>query len=424
MDSAARCSNCDAGYNAPILHMVQSLPRRLPFLLFLFLLLTLGRSSWAGDWSAPQGQLAQKLVAVTGPGAVAVDFSNRSSLSKDDFDAIRRGLLTELAALGLRFVQAEQAAARVHIFLSENLASYVWVAEIRAGAGEASVVMVSLPRPESAGSAPGPTQLTIRKTLLWSQPERILDAAVIEGSPPHLLVLGATGVSLYKLQDSRWQPEQVFPLTHSRPWPRDLRGRLALRKGHLFDAYLPGVFCQSLSSSNMSCRESDDPWPVGTELFSLNGFFASARNFFPGALTPGIGKQTAAPAFYSAAPLPREKYVLWLVAAVDGQVHVLDGIRDQAMSGTGWGSDIATVRSSCGLGWQVLATRAGSGSDDMVQAFEVADREPAAASSPLEFDGAVTAMWTEASGTAAIAVSRNSKTGKYDVYRLAMACGQ
>jgi hypothetical protein len=418
----------NAVYNSRVPYMVNPYPRCLrTSVLLLALFLVISNSNLcASNWSAPQGQLAQKIAGVTGPGAVAVDFSNRSSLSKNDFDEVRRGMLTELAALGIRFVKAEQAAATVQVTLSENLESYVWIAEIRQGAGESSVMMVSLPRPESTNTTREGTALTLRKTLLWSQQDRILDAAVIEGNPSHLLVLDPTQAALYKLQDGRWQPEQSLPIAHARPWPRDLHGRLVLQKDHLFDAYLPGVFCQSSITAplGLNCRESDDPWPLGTDQLSLSAFFTPARNFFPGVLVPGVGKQTTAPAFHSAAPLPRDKYVLWLFAAVDGQIHLLDGIRDQVLAKSGWGSDVVTVKTNCGLGWQVLATRAGDSSTDVVRAFEMADREPTPVSQPVEFNGGITALWTDASGSGAIAVSRNSETGVYEAYRLAIACSQ
>jgi len=413
----------NAGYNSRVPQMAKSSLRCIALLLAIF---ALSKFVLANNWSAPESQLAQKIAAVTGPGAVAVDFSNRSSLNKNDFDEIRRGLLTELAALGVRFVKPEQAAATVQISLSENLESYVWIAEIWQGAGESSAVMVSLPRPESASITREGTALTLRKTLLWSQRDRILDAALIEGSPSHLLVLDPNQAALYKLQDGRWQIEQFLAIAHARPWPRDMRGRLVLRKDHLFDTYLPGVFCQSSPTAplGLHCRESDDPWPLGTDPLNLSAFFTPARNFFPGVLVPGVGKQTTAPAFYSAAPLPRDKYVLWLFAAVDGQLHLLDGIRDQVLAKSGWGSDVATIKTTCGSGWQVLATRAGDSSSDVVRAFEMADREPTPASQPVEFNGAITALWTDAGGSAAIAVSRNSETGAYEAYRLTIACGQ
>jgi hypothetical protein len=45
-------------------------------------------------------------------------------------------------------------------------------------------------------------------------------------------------------------------------------------------------------------------------------------------------------------------------------------------------------------------------------------------SQPLEFAGGVTALWTEAKGGSAIAVSKNAETGNYEAFRLAITCGQ
>ena len=130
----------------------------------------------------------------------------------------------------MRFVPPEQAAASVRVTLSEDLQSYVWVAEIRQGANAPSVVMVSLPRSALLSVEPEAAAMVLRRIPLWSQPERILDVAVIEGNPARMLVLDGNGVRLYRFQDNRWQSEQSLPIAHSRPWPRDLRGRLVAAK--------------------------------------------------------------------------------------------------------------------------------------------------------------------------------------------------
>ena len=91
----------------------------------------------AADWSGPEQQLARKIVAVTGPGAVALTVENRSSLGRrDSDDRAKRIAQLRSKGSGIRFVKAEQAAATVAISLSENPTSYVWVAEIHQGAGE------------------------------------------------------------------------------------------------------------------------------------------------------------------------------------------------------------------------------------------------------------------------------------------------
>jgi hypothetical protein len=90
----------------------------------------------------------------------------------------------------------------------------------------------------------------------------------------------------------------------------------------------------------------------------------------------------------------------------------------------GWGSDIAGVRSSCGSGWQVLATGTGEGPNDSVQAFEVVGREPVAVSAPLDVRGVITGLWTESGGTGAVAVAHNFETGRYEAFRLILNCGR
>ncbi len=421
--------------------------------LLVLVLLGMTIAARAADWSAPEQQLARKIVAVTGPGAVALTVENRSSLGKRENEIIQNGLRSALESAGIRFVKEEQAAATVAISLSENPAAYVWVAEIRQGAGEVAVVMVSAPRAEGATAMRESVPLSLRKIPLWAQGDPILDVAVLEEGtgPTHIAVLDPEKVSLYRMQGGKWQQEQTLAIVHARPWPRDLRGRLIPARDHLLDVYLPGVICRSTAALplTLNCRESDDPWPLlsgplvsgtnggGLSVFpsaglgsgastlvpQMSAFFAPTRNFFTGALTPGVGKFTTVSKFYSAALLPREKYTLWIFATTDGQVHMVDGVNDQAAR-FGWGSDVATVKTACGAGWQVLATGSGDGTGDSVRAYEFPDRDPVAVSAAMDFPGPVAALWTEARGDTSVAVVRNRETGNYEAFRLALACSQ
>ena len=170
-----------------------------------FVVLALAIATHAADWSGPEQQLARKIVAVTGPGAVALTVENRSSLGKRDSEIIQNGLRALSKGLGIRFVKAEQSAATVAIFLSENPTSYVWVAEIRQGAGEAAVVMVSAPRPAGATASHESVPLSLRKISLWTQDDPILDVAVLEenSAPTRIAVLDAEKVSFYRLQGGK-----------------------------------------------------------------------------------------------------------------------------------------------------------------------------------------------------------------------------
>jgi len=425
-------------------------------------LLGLAVAAKAADWSGPEQQLARKIVAVTGPGTVSLTAENRSSLGKRDNEVIQNGLRSALEGLGIRCTRSEitksQAAASeavtaVKISLSENPLSYVWVAEIRQGAGDPVVVMVTAPRPEGSTTIHESVPLSVRKMSLFAQDDRILDVAVLEENamPTRIAVLDAEKVALYRLQAGKWQPEQALGIVHGRPWPRDLRGRLIPAKDHLLDVYLPGVLCRSGASAplTLSCRESDDPWPLvpgplapaalsGGNVAGSTGagsasattppvgaFYAATRNFFTGALTAPVGTITTVPKFYSAAFLPRDKSALWLFAATDGRVHLIDGISDQTTR-LDWGSDLASVKTACGAGWQVLATSSEEGNGDSVRAYEFPDRDPVAVSAAVDFPGGgdVTALWTEAKGDTAIAVVRDRETGSYEAFRLAVACSQ
>ncbi|HEX4425782.1 MAG TPA: hypothetical protein VH079_10310, partial [Terriglobales bacterium] len=165
---------------------------------------------WGTDWKAPQEQLAEKIIAVTGPGAISLEVTNRSSLSHADVDRIRQGLSAQLASLGARFVNPDQANATVQVSLSENIQNYVWLAEIHQGTNEPSVVMITTPRSDSLASTQDVSAMAIHKTLLWSQDSRILDVAILSGNPQQMLVLDQDNVSLYKFENNRWQIEQTL----------------------------------------------------------------------------------------------------------------------------------------------------------------------------------------------------------------------
>jgi hypothetical protein len=425
-------------------------PRLLRVALLLSLLpLGLRMKASAADWNSPEQNLARKIVAVTGPGAVAVTFDNRSSLSQRDAEIVENGLRSALEAMGLHFVNENQAAANVKISLSENLTSYVWIAQIQQGTGDSAVVMISTLRPEGPLGARDSVPLSLRKILLWKQSNRILDIAVLEEgqTPTHIAVLDPENVSLYRLQSGKWQQEQALPIAHDHPWPKDLRGRLIPAQDHLLDVYLPGVFCSTASSLplTLNCHGSDDPWPLiagtlngeklsvfpsaglangaSTVVPQMKAFFAPTRNFFTGVLTPTLGKFATVPKFYSAALLPRDRYTLWFLATTAGQVHMIDGMSDRAVN-WGWGSDLASVKTACGAGWQVLAAGAGDQSGDSIRAYEFPDRDPVAVSEEVSFPGPITALWAEARADTAVAVVQDRETGIYEAFRLAMACDQ
>src|ERR1700690_21417 len=413
-----------AVYNSRNPRMLFS-PSRLRWVCGLLFLVT--QFAHATDWRRPEAQLVEKIAAITGPGVIALEVTNRSSIISSEAEQIRRDLTDALANSGVRIAEPDQAAATVRVTLSESLQNYVWVAEIQQSANDASIAIVSAPRrPDSAIKAPSALPLTLHATPLISQPYPILDAAILEGNPRRMLALGENAVTVYEFRDGHWMQGQPLAVNHDPPFPRDIRGRIILRKDHLFDAYLPGLICRSTNNSPLAlnCLHSDDPWPLQTEEFGVSAFFAPARNFFTGALVPGIGQQKSAPAFYSSAALARGKYALWIFSGVDGQIHLLDGMTQQIAGNAHWGSDLTGIHAACRQDWQALATAAGNGNDDSVQAFEFPDREAVPVSQALELNGTITALWTSRGGDSAIAIFHDSDSGNYEAVQLTLTCGQ
>jgi len=426
---------------------------RLEFRTYFWLisfLLFLPSSLLASNLVETASQLADRIASATGPGSVVLEVTNRSSLDDKTVGEARSALQAGLRARGVHVVAADQAMGRVNVVLSESLREFVWCANIAIGTDPPRVVLASWPRSGNA-ALPATLPVRLRTTMLFSQELPILDVALIDSSTAamesgvssssRLLVLDATRVAVYARQSGRWEPEASLPIAAPRAFPRDLRGRLLLRRDHLFDAYLPGTFCRSSASVPLAitCSASDDPWPLtfspqpATPFAAdengpgaVRAFYAPSRNFFTGALSPGIGKISTVPSFYSAAALPRSSYTLWAVAAVDGSVHLIDGVTDQAIRAARWGSDLAAVRSSCGAGTQLFvsgdsASQAEAGRDSL-RAFEIPDREPAAVSAALEFSGSITALWSDAALTSAIAIVKRADTGWYEANRVVVTC--
>ena len=400
---------------------------------FLLATLFLPFSLCASGLGDTARQLAHKIAAASGPGAFALEVTNRSSLDDKSVHEVRSALEAELHVEGVQTAKAEQSMGTVEVVLSESLREYVWTAEIVIGSDEKKVALVSMPRPSTGTPFTAALPIVLKTTLLFEQEQPMLDAALVEmpgGS--RLIVLDDGMVAIYHHQGvnpgGRWEIEASLPIAHSRTFPRDLRGRLLLRRDHLFDVYLPGTFCRTNSIAvaplTVTCNDSDDPWPLTPEDGGVRAFFASARNFFTGALSPAIGKVSNVPSFYSAAALPRSSYTLWAFAAVDGTLHLVDGMTDQAIRGVKWGSDLAAVHSSCGTGIQVLVSEGGDTERDGLRAFEIPDRDPVAASSAVEFDGrgAIVALWPESSGNSATAIVRRKDTGWYEAYRVSISC--
>lgn len=409
----AEDSRSRAGYNPG-----QSMAtiQRITFT-FIFVCLAILPAFAAENWDAPAAEASRRIVALAGYGPLSFEVRNASSIPDEQVKTIRQLIENNLRAQRVELRSAAQGYATVRVTLSENYLGWVWIVET-AAAADPKASIFSVPRESSAASPNG--SMTLRRTILFAGKDEILDAASLSKNGEHVVVLSPSFILVYKADAATrtWTLEQSWSVPHE-TYPRDLRGRLQMSGDGEFTAYLPGIRCQgkALQQEQAQCTNSDDPWWLSG---STHAFFNSARNHFTGVL-PGLPRTL--PPFYSAVPWKR-KSDQWLVSTIDGQINLLDGTTLRAVGGTrDWGSDIAAVRSGCGAGSQVLATAAGSGSNDSIRAFDIPDTEAIGVSAPLVFEGNITTLWTKPPGDSAVAVVRTA-AGTYEAYSVSVACSQ
>ena len=375
----------------------------------------------AQEWDAPARELTEKIVAhAQSRSSLSLAVKNISSLPPSRVAEVQRALESELRHRGVSLVEPERAMEQARVTLSENTSGYLWVAEI--GHDDSwEVVMVRVPA--LAPTERAPAALALRRMTLWSQPEAMLD--VVSTADGGLLLLGRDSVSLYRVQDRKWQLAGSVPLTHSRRWPRDLHGRLVIQADGSFRAYLPGVQCTGTTQPqlNLACQGSDDPWPLSPE---VNAFFSGRRNFLTGAVRLAHGSEAGdLGPFYSAAIYAQGERGFWIVAFNDGGAKLINAQGDVVAAFNGWGSDLAGITSDCGAGWQVLATRATDSTlPDSLTAYEIVNRDAVEAAPPMEFAGPVTALWNAADGRSATAIVHNLRTGDYEAFSVSAVCGR
>ncbi len=462
----------------------------------------------ADVWNDSAGALAAKILEhVTTGNALALSVKSISTLGDDEVAQVRRMLRAQLRGRGARLTASKQANADVQVTLSENSEGYLWIAEIRdhsssgASAADATsaVVMVSVARANPSERHPDAEPLSIRKTRVYQQPDPMLDVALLDNpsavptgspafaaAPARILVLGLESVFLYEDVDvpeaggkseKQWRFKQSAPITRTRSWPRDARGRIIIRTASLFDLYLPGTKCAGGLDPALSleCHESDDPWPLFAVMKDDNNpgtsvgpaaYFTADRNYFDGRVRLDDGHEVTLAPFLAIMSVPTNAASRagmpvtlarvpagvttnnagakpgatdasagtkvatadpagWILAGLDGRAILLNRNAQPVANTGGWGSQMVGLQSGCSSGWQVLTTQAGDLSEaDAVQAVEIVERKPVPVSPPVEFSGPITELWPLANGSEAIAIARNLQTGAYEAFRLSVICGQ
>ena len=191
-------------------------------------------------------EFAARIVSLAGPGTASLTTKNASSATAEQFAVFRKTLQRSLQEAGVRLRQSPQAASEIRVTLSENVRGLVYLAEVQQGSETRVTMMEALPAAVIIAT-PAASTMSLRRTLLVSREEPVLDATLMRmGSESKLAVLTSQAVVLYHQQDSGTR--------------KSARESPTL---NLFPSIFAAAWCQSASALSMpTCREpcAQSPW--------------------------------------------------------------------------------------------------------------------------------------------------------------------
>jgi hypothetical protein len=388
--------------------------RSLPIAVFLcsfFLLLAFPVFCGAQSLADGARVLARKAVASVHGGSVNCEERNISSLKDGEFSEVVTAFQDELQRRGVKIIAAG-AGAKVTLTVSGNVTSYLGVAKIERGGSE-EIVFEALGRVIDAAPGEAASTVVLHKEFLFAQETPMVDV-VMDAEGKHAYALGLREINTHELQNESWVKTQTERLPTQTAADREMRGffYFGVDAGAV---YLPGEMCRvsALDQKGWSCEGYRRRMPVRTVPEELLA-----------------GKKLGD--WHSVARFEHDGHASLIVTAEDGMARLYEEGQEAAAVFRGWGSEVASIRSACGMGWQVLKTSPGDWTArDTVEAVEIQNGAARAVSPQLEFAGPVVALHGFAmrgadSGSenkSAIAIAHNLQSGNYEAYRLTISCG-
>jgi hypothetical protein len=195
------------------------------------------------SWNDAVAKLADEVAAAMSPAAVAFSVDNISSLDASYAGAIEAAVREQLRRHSFSFPLENSAAAqssvRMQLSLSESTGEYVWVMQIlnvQSDGAATPVIIVTVPRADSADAGADEQSLSLEKRFVWKQPGKFLDFALLKNPASGeliLLVLGTDRLTTYKFANSQWQLSRTTPIPQATPPSRDPKGTINLKEGNI-----------------------------------------------------------------------------------------------------------------------------------------------------------------------------------------------
>lgn len=344
-----------------------------------------------------------------------------------DIDDAKQMIEAQFRGHGFHVSEDSSYDLKVRFTLSRDNARWLWIADYE-NEGTHAVLMEPFER-LSLDAESWLSRAHLDRELVFTGNSPILDFACT--GPQQSKECGQVLV-LYSDRVMLMSSEKNYPhasIGEDNPPSRDLRGKLRL-SGSEFEARIQDMNCPgNLEIVGMTrCSATGGVWRFsGADGVTASTLITANQNWFTwqNSRRP-TGAAVKRDGFYSIAGLTVNGEPAWISSGTDGNARIVSNKSSEILgTASGWGSELATVKTNCGNGWQILATRQRDRTEpDAITVYEWNGTEFRALTDPLEMDGSVVVLWSNEDGGPARAVVRNLKTGNYEAYLLKVGCSQ
>lgn len=380
------------------------------FLIFLMIHSVAPPGAQADSLEECARTLARKAFSFIRTTAVTCDFRNLSTLRRAEFLNLSAAFQEELQRRGVNILPTD-AGVNLVVSVTQDPSGYIAVVQIQHG--ESTEIVMQTIGPIEGPAAPEPAfSLALRREFLFSQASPILDV-VLDKDAKHAQVLGVHEVGAYGLEGNQWEATASNRLPRHRAPKRSDSGFLGI-----------GIDSLSATFPEEICTVSNLPGSKGWEC-RKNSSALGVRGVSAEALA---GKNLGT--WISAAQIMSEGKTKVIVTGEDGLARMYEEASEPVAVFPDWGSEIASVYSGCGSGWQLLVTGKNDWTKpDEIQAIDIHERRAQSVSDPMQFPGPIVVLHTPggtwpdyAANAQAVAVDRNLETGRYEAFLLSIAC--
>jgi hypothetical protein len=379
-----------------------------PYLLAGILFLCAPDNSYAETLEDAARALARKVANALKGATTTLERENISDLGEKRFSALSLAFQDEMQHRGVKLLPSN-GNVKVHLTISNNASEFLGVARIeRNDSPEVFIEPLgqsseTIPRLDNEG-------LTLRRELILSSEQPILDLVFPDENPNRIEVLEPRQVTSYQRDGDRWIRGASLKLPRNGPMERDLRGQLSLGLD-VVTAVFPKEIC------NLSLHDGDQCHPNKEQLN-------------PSEIPENLLEDKELPPWITATQFLAENKNVLLFAGRDGKLRFYADNAEPFATVSTFGDQVTGIRTNCATGWQALVTLKGDWSNtDSVQGMEVRDSKPAVVTQSLQFDGPVLSLQSAESSLAAqpssaIAIAFNLRMGFYEAYRLTVTCAR